>query len=259
MPIRVTVWHEFRHEKTSEVVRSIYPEGMHVTLKGALDRLLGNEAVVRTSTLDDPEQGFGDEVLQNTDVMVIWGHAANREVTDANGERVARRVREGMGLVVLHSAHLAKPFLKLMGTSGFLKWREAAEKTRIWNVLHGHPITAGLSKDYIELEHEEMYGEPFDIPTPDELVFVSWFEGGEVFRSGCVWRRGAGRIFYFQPGHETFPAYHNPDVQRVIANGVKYVAPAAGTLPMYKLCPNIVPPLSPISAEHKVDQSLHKH
>ena len=259
MPIRVTVWHEFRHEKTNETVKKVYPEGMHITLKKALEKLLGKEVVVKTSTLDQPSHGLTDEVIKNTDVMLWWGHTAHNEVKDEIADKVAQRVREGMGLIVLHSGHLSKPWLRLMGTTGYLKWRDSGEKERIWNVMPGHPITAGLTKDYIELPHEEMYGEHFDIPTPDELIFISWFEGGEVFRSGCVFKRGAGRIFYFRPGHEMFPTFHNLEIQRVIANAVKYLAPVADAIPFRNGCPNITQPLSPIAGEYKVDNSLHQH
>ena len=258
MPIRVTVWHEFRHEKTSEAVKKVYPDGIHMVLKAALEKLLAREVVVRTATLDEPENGLTDEVINNTDVMLWWGHAFHGLVSDEVAQKVAQRVREGMGLIVLHSAHYAKPFKLLMGTNCHVKWREAGDKERLWNVLPNHPITAGLTKDYIELPHEEMYGEHFDIPDPDELIFISWFEGGEVFRSGCVWRRGAGKVFYFRPGHETFPTYHNPEIQRVIANGVKYVAPAGG-IAYRNGSPNITDTLSPVAGEHKVDASLHKH
>ena len=258
MPIRVTVWHEFRHEKTSEAVKKVYPDGIHMVIKAGLEKLLAREVVVRTATLDEPENGLTDEVINNTDVMLWWGHAFHDLVSDAVAQKVAQRVREGMGLIVLHSAHYAKPFKLLMGTNCHVKWREAGDKERLWNVLPNHPITAGMTKDYIELPHEEMYGEHFDIPDPDELIFISWFEGGEVFRSGCVWRRGAGKVFYFRPGHETFPTYHNPEIQRIIANGVKYVAPAGGTA--YRNgSPNITTTLSPVAGEHKVDDSLHKH
>lgn len=258
MPIRVTVWNEFRHEKSHEAVKKVYPKGMHITIKSALERLLGDQVKVGTATLDEPEHGLSEKVLMSTDVMLWWGHMAHGEVKDEIAAKVAQRVREGMALIVLHSGHISKPFVKLMGTTGFLKWREAAEKERLWNVMPGHPITAGMAKDYIELPHEEMYGEHFDIPTPDELVFVSWFEGGEVFRSGCVWRRGAGRVFYFRPGHETFPTYHNAEVQQVIANAVKYLAPTAGAVPFRNGCPNVKESLSPIVGEHEVDETLHK-
>ncbi len=257
MPIRVTVWHEFRHEKDKPAVTKLYPDGMHMTLKSAIEEYLGKDVIVRTATLDEPEHGLTDEVLANTDVMTWWGHGAHKEVKDEIAAKVAQRVREGMGLVVLHSGHYAKPFKLLMGTNCHLKWREAAEKERLWVISPGHPITAGLEKDHITIDHEEMYGEHFDVPEPDELVFVSWFEGGEVFRSGCVWKRGAGKVFYFRPGHETFPSYFLPDVRRVIANGVKYVAPTPGAVVYRDGSPRIDPPLEKISSVHVVDESLH--
>ncbi len=259
MPIRVTVWHEHRHEKTSKAVQAIYPKGMQNAFKKAIEEHLGDEVKVRVALLDDAEHGLSDKILKNTDVMTWWGHGAHGEVKDEIAQKVAQRVREGMGLIVLHSGHYSKPFKLLMGTNCHLKWREAGEKERLWNVSPGHPITAGLSKDYIELEHEEMYGEHFDIPDPDELVFVSWFEGGEIFRSGCVWKRGAGKVFYFRPGHETFPTYFHPDIKRVIANAVKYVAPATDTVPYRNGSPNIKEPLSPIATKHVVDEALHRH
>ena len=259
-PIRVTVWHEFRHEKTSDAVRKIYPDGMHMALKAGIEKFCGDRVRVTTATLDQDEQhGLSDARLADTDVMTWWGHAAHGDVKDEIARKVAQRVREGMGLIVLHSGHYAKPFKLLMGTNCHLKWREAAETERLWNVCPGHPITAGMTKDYIELEHVEMYGEHFDIPQPDEQVFISWFEGGEVFRSGNVWRRGAGRVFYFRPGHETFPIYHNDEILRVIANAVGYLAPVAGAVPYRNGSPNIKQPLSPIAAEHQVDESIHKH
>lgn len=259
MAIRVTVWNEFRHEKNKDAIKKIYPDGLHAVIKAAIERLLGDRVTVRLASLDEPLHGLSDEVLAETDVMFWWGHGAHGLVADEIAQKVAARVRAGMGLIVLHSSHVSKPFKLLMGTSGNLCWREAAEKERIWCVCPGHPITAGMDKAYIELPHEEMYGEPFDIPTPDELVFVSWFEGGEVFRSGCVWKRGAGRIFYFQPGHETFPTYHNPQIQQVLANAVTYVAPVVGVVKALANCPKVVEPLAPIAAKHKVDESLHQH
>jgi len=259
-PINVTVWHEFRHEHTNDAVKSIYPDGMHMAIKAGIEKFGGNAVKVTTATLDqDDDHGLSDDLLARTDVMTWWGHCAHGEVKDEVAQKVAQRVREGMGLIVLHSGHYAKPFKLLMGTNCHLKWREAAEKERLWNVSPGHPITAGMEADYIELEHVEMYGEHFDIPDPDEQVFISWFEGGEVFRSGNVWKRGAGKVFYFRPGHETFPIYHNDEVLRVIANAVGYVAPAGGAVPYRDGSPNIKDPLSPIAAEHEVDQSLHKH
>lgn len=218
--MRVTVWNEYRHEKSDKAVRDVYPHGIHETIATFL-RDAGLET--NTATLDEPEHGLTSEVLGDTDVLVWWGHIAHDDVSDDIVEKVKQRVLDGMGLVVLHSAHFSKVFTKLMGTSCNLKWREADERERLWVVEPTHPITQGIDS-YIELEKEEMYGEHFDIPTPDELLFISWFEGGEVFRSGATFKRGRGKIFYFRPGHETYPTYHNLDIQRVITNGVKWAA-----------------------------------
>lgn len=225
MTIRVTVWGEFRHEKKNPKVKEIYPNGMHETIAEGL-RAAG-DCTVRTATLDEPEHGLTTEVLANTDVLTWWGHLAHGEVSDEIVARVRARVLEGMGLIVLHSGHFSKIFKTLMGTTCDLKWREADDHERIWVIEPGHPIAAGLGET-IEIDKEEMYGERFDIPEPDELIFVSWFTGGEIFRSGCTYRRGAGKIFYFRPGHETYPTYHHPDVQRVIANAAKWAAPVNG-------------------------------
>ena len=221
--IRVTVWNEFRHERASAEVAEVYPQGIHEAIAAALRKEENIE--VRTATLDEPEHGLTREVLQNTDVLIWWGHMAHHEVADEVVARVQQRVWDGMGLIVLHSGHFSKIFKRLLGTSCNLKWREANDHERLWVVQPGHPIVAGIG-EYIELDHEEMYGEHFDIPQPDELVLVSWFSGGEVFRSGCCYTRGQGRIFYFRPGHETYPTYHHAKVQRVIANAVRWAAPA---------------------------------
>ena len=224
-PIRVTVWNEFRHEKRSPQIAAVYPEGIHGAIAGPLARHADLE--VRTATLDEPEHGLTDEVMAATDVLTWWGHTAHGEVDDAIVERVRKRVWEGMGLVVLHSGHLSKVFSSLMGTSCWLKWREADERERIWVVDPSHPIAAGLG-EYFEIPQCEMYGEHFDIPPPDELVFISWFQGGEVFRSGCTFRRGNGKIFYFRPGHETLPIYHQAEVQHVIGNAVRWCSQPRG-------------------------------
>jgi trehalose utilization protein len=217
---RVLIWNEFRHERTSEAVRRLYPDGIHEALAAPL-RAAG--FLVTTATLEQPEQGLSDAALVGSDVLIWWGHAAHEEVSDASVERVRRHVLGGLGLIVLHSAHYSKIFRRLMGTTCSLGWRVDGERERIWVVAPAHPIAAGLGA-YFEIAVEEMYSEFFDIPEPDELVLVSWFKGGEVFRSGCAWRRGFGRVFYFRPGHETFPTYHQAPVQRVIANAVHWAA-----------------------------------
>ncbi|HET6661904.1 MAG TPA: ThuA domain-containing protein [Rubrobacter sp.] len=224
---RVTIWNEYRHEKSDEQVAKIYPEGVHAVLAAMLTD--GGFEVV-TATLDEPQHGLPDEILDETDVLLWWGHMAHHEVSDEIVEKVHERVLGGMGLIVLHSGHFSKIFKTLMGTTCDLKWRHD-DTERLWVVAPGHPIAEGLG-EYIELE-EEMYGEPFDVPQADELVFVSWFGGGEVFRSGLCYRRGRGRIFYFRPGHEENPSYHNQDVQRVIKNAVRWAAPTPGATPVY--------------------------
>jgi len=222
--IRVTVWNEFRHEKIHDKVKQVYPDGIHTIIAG---NLAEHDFEVKTATLDQVEHGLTEAVLAATDVLIWWGHMAHAEVRDEIVERVHQRVLEGMGLVVLHSGHHAKVFKKLMGTTCSLRWREAGEKERVWVVAPGHPIAAGLDH-YFEIPQAEMYGEHFDIPPPDELIFISWFQGGEVFRSGCCFYRGQGRIFYFRPGHETYPIYYQPEVRQVIVNGVGWAAPAGG-------------------------------
>jgi trehalose utilization protein len=208
----------------NDMVRSIYPNGMHETIAAFLKK---QDLEVSTATLDEPEHGLTEAVLNQTDVLIWWGHRAHGDVQDEIVNRVHKRVLEGMGLIVLHSGHFSKIFKKLMGTSCDLKWREAGDKERLWVVNPSHPITEGIDQ-YIEIEAEEMYGEFFDIPEPEELIFVSWFSGGEVFRSGCTFTRGKGKIFYFRPGHETYPTYHNETVLKVISNGVKWAKPSRG-------------------------------
>ncbi len=233
--INVTVWNEFRHELTHEAVKKLYPNGMHAVIADALTA--AGDMNVRTATLDEPEHGLTEEVVNSTDVMLWWGHAAHAEVSDEIVKRVQKRVLEGMGLIVLHSGHFAKIFRTMLGTNCSLKWREIAEKERLWNLEPAHPITEGIG-DYIELPNTEMYGERFDIPTPDKLIFVSWFEGGEVFRSGCVWERGYGRIFYFRPGHETYPIFYNKQIQKVLVNAVRWARPR---ILEEHICPNVEP------------------
>lgn len=218
---RVTVWNEFRQEKSDPAVAAIYPEGIHAAIARGLE---SHGLTTATATLDQPEHGLTEAALAQTDVLVWWGHLAHDEVSDEIVDRVQRRVLEGMGLIVLHSGHFSRIFRRLMGTSCDLKWRESGDTEVLWNLAPGHPITEGLGEKFV-IEQEEMYGEFFDVPTPDTLVFVSWFTGGEVFRSGACYTRGAGRIFYFRPGHETYPTYHNADVQRVIANAARWAAP----------------------------------
>lgn len=226
----VTIWNEFVHERNNKEIGELYPEGMHGAIANYL-RKQGYE--VQTATLDQPEHGLTDEVLANTDVLIWWGHMAHAKVADEVVDKVHKRVvLDGMGLIPLHSAHFSKIFIKLMGTTCNLKWREIGEKERLWLVNPAHPIAKGIG-DYIEIPHAEMYGEHFDIPQPDEQVFISWFEGGEVFRSGCCFYRGRGKIFYFRPGHETYPIFYDENILKVIENAVNWAAPSGGPVPNF--------------------------
>ena len=226
--IRITVWGENVHERTEEHVRAIYPDGMHAAIAAGLAARLGDAARVRTATLQEPEHGLTQDVLDDTDVLTWWGHIAHDEVDDAVVDRVQDAVLGGMGLLVLHSGHYSKVLRRLLGTSCSLRWRNDGERELVWTVDPAHPIAAGVPHPIV-IEAQEMYGEHFDIPAPDELVFVSSFAGGEVFRGGCCFRRGRGRIFYFSPGDQDYPVYHHPDVQRVLANAAGWAAPAGGT------------------------------
>ncbi len=232
--LRVTVWGENVHDKKNETVAQIYPKGMHECIAEGLRE--DASLVVRTATLDQPEHGLTEAVLDQTDVLTWWGHCAHGKVDDAIVDRVQARVLQGMGLIVLHSGHYSKIFKRLLGTTCSLTWREAGEKERLWVCNPGHPIAQGIDR-YFEIPNEEMYGEPFAIPNPDEVVFLSWFAGGEAFRSGATWKRGNGKIFYFRPGHETYPTYHQKEVRLVIRNAARWAAPEGSR--WIDTCPNV--------------------
>lgn len=238
MAINVTVWNEYIHERNSKEVAAIYPEGMHAVIGQKLSET--GDFNIRTATLEQDQHGLTEEVLEKTDVLIWWGHMAHDRVSDEIVNRVHENVLKGMGFIGLHSAHHSKIFKKLMGTTCNLRWREAAERERIWVIEPGHPVAQGLG-EYFELEHEEMYGERFDVPSPETLVFMGWFQGGEVFRSGCCYTRGLGRIFYFQPGHESYPVFHDENVIKVIGNAVRWACPSVRSEKLE--CPNISEPL----------------
>lgn len=240
--MRVTIWNEYRHEREDERVRAVYPEGIHGCLASRLAENEGWE--VRTATLDEPENGLPQSRIDTSDVLIWWGHMAHGEVAPETVGRVHEAVLRGMGFIALHSAHFSQPFRRLMGTSCALTWREDGLHERLWVVDATHPIAAGIDR-YLEIPQTEMYGEFFDVPQPDELVFISWYAGGEVMRSGMVWKRGRGRVFYFGPGHETFPIYHQPQVQTVIENACRYLAPG----PRATVTGIIDAPNAPVSPE----------
>lgn len=227
--LSVIVWNEYVQERDNPAIRTNYPEGLHAVIAQALRRTPGTGAKalpvdVSTATLDEPEHGLSEARLQACDVLVWWGDIAHDEVADEVVQRIHRRVLEGMGLIVLHSGYSSKIFRRLLGTSCSVKLRAKDERERLWIVAPSHPIAAGLNERF-ELPIEETYGESFDVAQPDSTVFISWFEGGEVFRSGCCWERGYGRLFYFRPGNIGHPTFHDANVQRVLANAVQWVAP----------------------------------
>jgi len=238
-PINLTIWNEFVHEREAgpvgDWIRQSYPDGIHALLAG---KLAAKDLVICTATLDEPGQGLPDNVLETTDVLVWWGHCAHDRVDDELVERIRLRVLAGMGLVVLHSGHYSKIFRRLMGTSCRLRWREVGEKERLWVVDPSHPVAAGVPETFT-LPHTEMYGEPFELPDDGKIVFQSWYEGGNVVRSGVAFRRGAGKVFYFAPGHETYPIYHDANILKVIGNAVRW---AKGAMLPPRVTPQPEPP-----------------
>lgn len=208
----------------------IYPEGFGK----AIADVFGEDVTLVTQNWGEDGSKLLD-VLEDTDVLVWWAHCMHASVSDEVSAAVCDRVRRGMGFIALHSAHLCKPLKGLLGTTCTLKWRESGDNERLWVVAPGHPIVEGIG-EYADVEKEEMYGEYFDIPTPDELVLIGWFKGGEVFRGGCVFNRGYGKIFYFNPGHETYPTYRNEKVKRIMRNAAEYVCPKKIHEPF--TCPN---------------------
>lgn len=233
--MKITVVCEYNLSMSSPEGIKAYPEGMGECLKELVES--GNNEAVYIRADENGAQGLTDEILNNTEVMLWWGHWHHEAVDDKLVEKIAYRVQRGMGLICLHSAHVSKIFKRLTGTSGSLKWREVGEKERLWCIEPTHPINQGLG-EYVDIAHEEMYGEPFDIPTPDELVYIGWFEGGDVFRAGCVFKRGRGKVFYFNPGHETYPTYKNKDIRKIILNACNYVKPSQGIVENL-VCPNV--------------------
>ncbi len=222
---RVLVWAEDRPLEIHKTkMRQLYPEGIH----GAIAEFLSRQPdlKVRTAVMTDQDQGLSKEILSATDVLVFWSHKHWRELEDVYVDAIHERVLEGMGIILLHSAHASKVFAKLMGThTQCLRWRENDEHQRHWIVCPGHPIVRGIKGEYIEIPLDETYGEYFDIPQPDTIVFLASSEGGEVLRSGCCFRRGQGKLFYFSAGHETYPVYYQGEVQQVITNAVYWSRP----------------------------------
>lgn len=239
--MKILIYNEYIKERNNEMAAKVYPNGIHAVLA---DIFAGQGHEVQCATLENIREIITADALKETDVLIWWAHTAHGDVPDSMADMVAREVQKGMGLILLHSAHMSKPMLRLLGTSCTLSWR-AGDRERVWTCLPSHPIAEGIPEQF-ELPQEEMYGEPFDIPNPEDTVFMGWFAGGEVFRSGVTFRRGYGKIFYFQPGHETYPIYYNETVRKIILNAAMWAKPALrrGSLS----CPN---PHSPEAREQK--------
>lgn len=227
--INVTIWNEYFHERENENIAKIYPEGIHGAIKQKLSEF--GDYNITIATLDMEEHGLTDKVLNNTDVLIWWGHCKHADVSDDIALKIKERVLDGMGFIALHSSHASKPFKLLMGTSCRVKWRENDEKERLWVIEPSHPIAKNIP-EYIEFAEEETYGEHFNIPVPDKLIFISWFKGGEIFRSGCCYDRGLGKIFYFRPGHEEYPTYYRDDVTQILVNAIEWAYPNGITKPI---------------------------
>lgn len=235
--INLTIWNEYRQDKNVESIRKVYPDGIHTALKNGL---ASPDLNIRTTVLDDPQQGLSDEILDSTDVLIWWAHAAHHELTDENVRRVVEKVHSGMGLIVLHSGHYSKIFQAVCGSSCSLKWRESGEKERLWCIQPFHPIARGVPETFV-VPQTEMYGERFDIPEDARIIYMSWYEGGEVFRSGVTMERGYGKIFYFSPGHESFPIYYQPEILQIISNAIRWAAPQCRGVINAPKVPNLEP------------------
>ncbi len=234
--LNVVIWNEYRHEKTDEEVRALYPNGLHAVIKEFLD--VNEDMEVSLAALDDPDQGLPDERLETIDVLVWWGHLAHSEVDDALVKKIQKRVYLGkMGFIALHSGHHSKPFKAIVGTNGNLSWGRN-QKEIMWTLMPSHEIAAGIP-DHFLLESEELYSEPFGIPQPDALVFGAWFEDGHIMRAGACFHRGAGKVFYFQPGHETCRSFFNSYVQRIITNAIRWAKPNDFGYEIKDTCPHI--------------------
>lgn len=221
--IKVTVWNEYIHEREIPEIAKVYPEGIHGQIASFLKEQ--NDLDVRCTTLQDSEQGLSEEILADTDVLIYWAHCAHDKVSDETAERVVAHIQNGMGFIGLHSAHFCKILKKILGTSMTLSWKDD-DSEKLFVTCPSHPIAAGVS-EMIELPNEELYGEYFDIPKPDDVVFTGWFKSGAVFRSGITYTRGNGKIFYFQPGHEAYPIYYNSEIQKIITNAVYWAKPSS--------------------------------
>ena len=277
-PVRVLIWDEQQPQQKQAYGDRFLGE----TIADHLKKLPG--LLVKNAKFDDPEQGLSDSALESADVLVIWSHRKNREQDDKRAEAVVRRVMEGkLSLVALHSAHWAKPFVRLMQERAkldamhelpeadrasarweyvngapyykgvkdgdrltpwvqklegnrwrltlpqcvFPAWRADGKPSHVRTLKPMHPIAAGLPETW-DIPQTEMYGGAFHVPKPDEVIFREEWDKGERFNSGCVWNIGKGRVFYFRPGHETYPIFKQAEPLRVVENAVRWLPKDGG-------------------------------
>ena len=217
--LRIRVWCE------GGAPRSVYPRDIDGALGDYLDALPHTE--VRRARLDEPSAGLADADLDATDVLIWWGRLRHADLPDDRAVAIADRVRAGkLGFVALHASCGSKPFVNLMGTScepgG---WRDNGRPERVTIAAPDHEIARGVAP--FTIPRTSMYLEPFQVPSPETVVLVSTFSGGETFRSGLTWTVGQGRVAYFRPGHDAFPVLFHPSVRRVVANAARWAAPSA--------------------------------
>ena len=220
--ICVTVWCDGSDELRHAEIPQLYPGGI---ARYTAEYLREDTALeVRISAFQDAAYGLGDDLLQETDVLVMYSHFFNDQLPQDRLDAVCRRVREqGMGLVLLHSALWMNLTRQLVGPCGYAAYREIGEKERVWTVLPDHPIASGMPVSF-EFQHSEMYQESAGFPRPDDVIFLSWYEGGEASRAGVTWTRGKGRIFYFSPGHAMYDVMQSAHYHQVVRNGVRWAA-----------------------------------
>lgn len=235
---RVVVWSE------ATAPKHVYPDDINGAIAEGLKCLQGWEVI--KAGIDDPDQGLSDERLNGCDVLIWWGHKRHKLVKDELVEKIVRRVKEGgMGFISLHSAHFAKPNIALMSESETSK--ETLDKVKpqgrvaAWSTYKGdsvsltitvktpsHPIAKGIRE--FTVSHSERYSDPYAVPMPQTVVFEgdAKLKDGSIDHSqvGLCWQIGKGKMFYLQAGHETNPVFMDANIRRIIANAVRWAAPA---------------------------------
>ncbi|MFH1372026.1 MAG: ThuA domain-containing protein [Planctomycetota bacterium] len=217
----VVVWSE------GTAPKNVYPNDICGAIAEGLKELKDWDVV--EARLSDPNQGLPDELLNRADVLIWWGHKKHNQVRDGLVDKIVSRVKdEGMGFISLHSSHFARPNIKLMGTP--CSWKEYLGDSNTLKITvkdPNHPIARGV-EDFT-IYHDERYSEPYAVPQPLAVVFEGTYTldngGTDTSRQGLTWEIGKGRVFYFQPGHETNPVFFDPNIRRIISNAVEWAAP----------------------------------